>query len=41
MKLQDLKEGQKIQHYCFGELIEAKVIQRSGTGICTEHQPQR
>jgi hypothetical protein len=40
MKLEDLKTGDQITHYCFGELIEATVIQRSGIGVCTEHEPQ-
>jgi len=41
MKLEDLKEGQKITHYVCGELVEATVIQRSGTSVCTRHKPIR
>lgn len=37
--LQDLKVGDKITTYCYGTLVEAKVIQTDGIGVCVSHKP--
>jgi hypothetical protein len=39
MKLQELKIGDKIQHFCFGNLIDAEVIETDGRGVTTRHEP--
>jgi hypothetical protein len=41
MRLEDLKIGQTITHYCYGHLVEGKVIQTDGRVICTRHEPVR
>lgn len=41
MKLQNLKEGDKVQVYCYGNLVDAVVIQRDGVGVCVRHKPIR
>jgi len=41
MRLEDLKPGDQITHYCYGHLVEAKVIQHQGNKICTRHEPVR
>jgi len=38
MKLQNLKIGNKITHYLFGELVEAEVIQTDGWSVKTKHK---
>jgi hypothetical protein len=39
MQLQKLKIGDKVKHYCFGNLIEGEVIQTDGRGVLTRHEP--
>lgn len=39
MELQNLKIGDKIQHYCFGNLLDAEVIETDGRSIKTKHEP--
>lgn len=39
MKLQDLKIGDKITHYCSGKLVEGTVIEIKGDGVICEHEP--
>ncbi len=39
MKLQDLKIGDKITHYCTGFLVEGTVIETGLKAVTTEHEP--
>lgn len=39
MKIQDLKIGDKITHYCTGFLVEGTVIETGIKAITTEHEP--
>ena len=39
--LQSLKIGQKITHFCFGNLVEGEVIRIDGRGALTRHEPIR
>ena len=39
MKLQDLKIGDKITHYCSGAIVEGTVIEINENGVITEHEP--
>lgn len=39
MKLQDLKIGDKITHYCSGAIVEGTVIEIKNDGVITEHEP--
>jgi len=39
MNLQDLKIGDKIFHFCFGELVEAEVVAVQKTFVQTKHEP--
>lgn len=41
MKLQNLKIGDKIQHYLFGDIVDAEVIETDGRGVKTKHKPIR
>ena len=41
MKLQNLKIGDKITHYCSGKLVEGTVIEKKGHGVICEHEPVR
>ena len=39
MRLEDLKPGDKITHYCFGQIVEGKVIETDGKVVRTKHEP--
>lgn len=39
MKLQDLKIGDKITHYCSGKLVEGTVVIKGKKMVTTEHEP--
>ena len=39
--LKTLEIGDKIEHYCAGELVEATVIERRGNSVITEYAPIR
>jgi len=39
MQLQKLKIGDRITHYCCGNLIEAEVVETDGRGVLTKHEP--
>lgn len=39
MRLSELKVGDKITHYCFGDVVEATVKQVFDKGIITMHGP--
>lgn len=39
MKLQNLKIGQKITHYCSGVIVTGTVIEKRNDGVITEHEP--
>lgn len=41
MKLKDLKQGDTVKHYVFGQLVEAKVTKILPNGVETEHEPIR
>jgi len=41
MKLTELKIGDKIKHYLFGELIIAEVIEILPNGVKTQHEAQK
>lgn len=41
MELQQLKIGDKIQHYCFGRLVNAEVIETDGRSVKTKHESVR
>jgi len=39
MKLQDIKIGDKIRHYCSGEEVIGTVIKKDDRSVTTQHQP--
>jgi hypothetical protein len=41
MKLSELKIGDKIQCYCFSELVEATVAKREGNSVLVKHKTMR
>lgn len=41
MYLHELKLGDEITHYCYGQLVTGKVVNTDGIGVCTEHEAVR
>lgn len=41
MKLRDLKTGDKVKHYCSGEIVEGTIVEVNHHAVITEHPPVR